>query len=114
VDWASAVFDVLACESLLLSIPRPGRVGKVTDHELIASAVAQAATGICSDRQFLGVAGRLAPLFLAPARPDPAYDRPAMMGSARRARAAQFIERVRGHRVVHDIGVIVDVGLRRR
>jgi len=36
------------------------------------------------------------------------------MGSARRARAAQFIERVRGHRVVHDIEVIVDVGLRRR
>jgi len=69
VDWASAVFDVLACESLLLGIPRPGPVGKVTDHELIASAVAQAATGICSDRQFLGVAGRLLPGYF-PRLPD--------------------------------------------
>jgi hypothetical protein len=42
-------------------IPRPGPEGKITDHELIALAVAQAATGICSDRQFLGVIGRLLP-----------------------------------------------------
>ena len=41
-----------------LSIPRPGPLGDVTDPELIALAVAQAATGLCSDRQFLGaVAG---------------------------------------------------------
>jgi hypothetical protein len=33
-----------------LSIPRPGPVGNTTDHELIALAVAQAATGVCSDR----------------------------------------------------------------
>jgi hypothetical protein len=44
-----------------LLIPRPGPPGKVTDHELIALAVAQAATGICSDRQFLGVIDRLLP-----------------------------------------------------
>jgi hypothetical protein len=42
-----------------LQVRRPGPVGKVTDAELIALAVAQAATGICSDRQFLGVIGRL-------------------------------------------------------
>lgn len=36
------------------SFPRPGPAGKVTDQELIALAVAQAVTGICSDRQFLG------------------------------------------------------------
>lgn len=43
--------------------PRPGPAGKVTDQELIALAVAQAVTGICSDRQFLGVIGRLLPGF---------------------------------------------------
>ncbi len=42
-----------------VSIPRPGPEGKITDHELIALATAQAATGICSDRQFLGVIDRL-------------------------------------------------------
>jgi hypothetical protein len=43
--------------------PRPGPAGKVTDQELVALAVAQAVTGICSDRQFLGVIGRLLPGF---------------------------------------------------
>jgi hypothetical protein len=42
---------VFACS---LSIPRPGPAGKVTDQELIALAVAQAITGLVSDRQFLG------------------------------------------------------------
>jgi hypothetical protein len=49
---------VFACA---LSIPRPGPAGKITDQELIALAVAQAAAGICSDRQFLGVIDRLLP-----------------------------------------------------
>jgi hypothetical protein len=44
-----------------LPIPRPGPTGKVTDGELIALAVAQAATGLPSDRQFLGVIDRLLP-----------------------------------------------------
>lgn len=44
-----------------LSIPRPGPVGKITDQELIALAVAQAMTGIPSDRQFLGQVARLLP-----------------------------------------------------
>lgn len=43
------------------SIPRPGPQGRVTDAELVALAVAQAATGLCSDRQFLGMIGRLLP-----------------------------------------------------
>lgn len=38
-----------------LSIPRPGPDGKITDAELIALAVAQAAMGECSDRKFLGM-----------------------------------------------------------
>jgi hypothetical protein len=38
---------------------RPGRPPTVTDGELIALAVCQAATGVCSDRQFLGLVGRL-------------------------------------------------------
>jgi hypothetical protein len=42
-----------------LSIPRSGPTGKVTDKELIALAVAQAAIGLPSDRQFLGIIGRL-------------------------------------------------------
>lgn len=57
---------VFACS---LSIPRPGPAGKVTDQELIALAVAQAATGLVSDRQFLGTIGRLLPGFF-PDLPD--------------------------------------------
>jgi hypothetical protein len=44
-----------------LSIPRPGPKGKTTDKELIALAVAQASTGLPSDRQFLGMIARLLP-----------------------------------------------------
>jgi hypothetical protein len=44
-----------------LWIPRPGPAGKITDGELIALAVAQAATGLVSDRQFLGLVDRLLP-----------------------------------------------------
>lgn len=44
-----------------LSIPRPGPVGLITDQELIALAVAQAVTGLASDRQFLGMIRRLLP-----------------------------------------------------
>jgi hypothetical protein len=40
---------VFACT---LSIPRPGPSGKITDHELIALAVAQAVAGLVSDRRF--------------------------------------------------------------
>jgi len=38
-----------------LSIPRPGPDGKITDAELIALAVAQAAMSESSDRKFLGM-----------------------------------------------------------
>ena len=38
-----------------LRIPRPGPDGRITDAELIALAVAQAAMGECSDRKFLGM-----------------------------------------------------------
>ena len=57
---------VFACS---LSIPRPGPPGRVTDQELIALAVAQAVTGLVSDRQFLGTIGRLLPGFF-PDLPD--------------------------------------------
>jgi hypothetical protein len=49
---------VFACS---LSIPRPGPVGLITDQELIALAVAQAVTGLASDRQFLWMVRRLLP-----------------------------------------------------
>jgi hypothetical protein len=49
--------------------PRPGPEGKITDAELVALAVAQAATGESSDRKFLGmIAYRLAGWF--PHLPD--------------------------------------------
>lgn len=38
-----------------------GRPPETSDEELVALAVCQASTGICSDRQFLGVVGRLLP-----------------------------------------------------
>src|SRR5438876_6787585 len=40
---------------------RPGRPALVSDAELVALAVAQAAVGISSDRQFLGLIGRVLP-----------------------------------------------------
>src|SRR5215831_2993307 len=40
---------------------RGGRPALVTDAELVALAVAQAAIGISSDRQFLGLIARLLP-----------------------------------------------------
>jgi Transposase DDE domain len=43
------------------AIPRPGPKGKVSDAELVALAVCQAAIGIPSDRQFLGLVARLLP-----------------------------------------------------
>jgi hypothetical protein len=48
-----------------LSIPRPGPRGLITDQELIALAVAQAVTGLSSDRQFLGMVRRLLPGWFA-------------------------------------------------
>jgi hypothetical protein len=44
-----------------VAIPRPGPTGKTSDAELIALAVAQAAMGIPSDRQFLGLVERALP-----------------------------------------------------
>jgi hypothetical protein len=40
---------------------RPGRRALVSDAELVALAVCQAAMGICSDRQFLGLVARVLP-----------------------------------------------------
>ena len=40
---------------------RPGRPPEVSDAELVALAVAQAAIGLSSDRQFLGLIGRVLP-----------------------------------------------------
>lgn len=43
------------------AIPRPGPKGAITDAELVALAVAQAALGVPSDRQFLGLVRKLLP-----------------------------------------------------
>ena len=45
----------------LPSLAPVGRPPLIEDEELIALAVAQAASGICSDRQFLGMVGKLLP-----------------------------------------------------
>jgi hypothetical protein len=42
-------------------IPRPGPKGESTDAELVALAVAQAAMGVPSDRQFLGIIEKVLP-----------------------------------------------------
>jgi hypothetical protein len=56
-------------------IPRPGPIGKVSDEEIVALAVAQAITGAVSDRRFLGTIDRLLPGFF-PEVPDQAqYNR---------------------------------------
>jgi hypothetical protein len=44
-----------------LAIPRRGPRGEITDAELIALAVAQAAMGVPSDRQFLGLIAKVLP-----------------------------------------------------
>lgn len=44
-----------------VAIPRPGPEGKITDAELVALAVAQAAMGVPSDRQFLGLVSKVLP-----------------------------------------------------
>ena len=44
-----------------VAIPRRGPKGKITDAELIALSVAQASMGIPSDRQFLGLVGKVLP-----------------------------------------------------
>jgi hypothetical protein len=44
-----------------LAIPRPGPSGEISDAELIALAVAQASMGVPSDRQFLGLIGKVLP-----------------------------------------------------
>jgi hypothetical protein len=58
-----------------LSIPRSGPKGKITDTELIALAAAQAATGLPSDRQFLGLIGRLLPGWFAHLPDQSQYNR---------------------------------------
>ncbi len=58
------------------SVPaRPGRPAKVSDAELVALAVCQAAMGISSDRQFLGLVGRVLPGWFAHLPDQSQYNR---------------------------------------
>jgi Transposase DDE domain len=54
---------------------RCGRPAKVTDAELVALAVCQAAMGISSDRQFLGLVGRILPGWFAHVPEQSQYNR---------------------------------------
>jgi hypothetical protein len=61
---ADAETLVVAAYVFAKELPSPARLGRppaIEDEELIALAVAQAASGICSDRQFLGMVDRLLP-----------------------------------------------------
>jgi hypothetical protein len=57
------------------AIPRSGPPGLITDSELVALAVAQAVIGVPSDRQFLGVVGKLLPGFFAHLPDQSQYNR---------------------------------------
>lgn len=59
----------------LLPVPRRGRPAQVTDAELIALAVGQAVMGICSDRQYLGLVGKVLPGFFPRLPSQPQYNR---------------------------------------
>jgi hypothetical protein len=77
--------------------------------ELNALTVAQA------DRQSMHRPGEEPPIADGPLRPlsrlvDPGYDRSAMLRSARRAGAEQFIARVRDRQFVKNVEVLTDLG----
>ena len=57
ICWGVDATHVIAAYVFAASfpIPRPGPEGKITDAELVALAVAQAAMGEPSDRKFLGM-----------------------------------------------------------
>lgn len=57
------------------AIPRPGPRGEITDPELVALAVAQAAMGIPSDRQFLGLVAYRLPGWFPHLPCQPQYNR---------------------------------------
>jgi hypothetical protein len=56
-------------------IARPGPIGKVTNEEIVALAVAQAITGAVSDRRFLGTIDRLLPGFFPDVPGQAQYNR---------------------------------------
>lgn len=57
------------------AIPRPGPKGAITDAEIVAMAAAQAAMGVSSDRQFLGLVGRVLPGWFPRLPSQPQYNR---------------------------------------
>lgn len=57
------------------AIPRRGPKGEITDAELVALAVAQAAIGVPSDRQFLGLVGKVLPGWFPSLPSQPQYNR---------------------------------------
>ena len=85
-----------------LSIPRPGPSGLITDQELIALAVAQAVTGLPSDRQFLRMVRRLLPGWFAHLPDQTQFNRrlrrPTHITTVQIDRAADPRRRPRHHR----------------
>jgi hypothetical protein len=60
-DLEALVIAGYVCADEYTVAARLGRPAKVSDAELVALAVCQAAMGISSDRQFLGLVGRVLP-----------------------------------------------------
>jgi Transposase DDE domain len=60
-DLETLVVAAYYFADLLPAPRRRGPRGRVSDPELVALAVCQAAMGVCSDRQFLGLVGKVLP-----------------------------------------------------
>ena len=91
---------VVAAYVFAAEYPVPARCGRpplTTDAELVALAVCQAAIGIGSDRQFLGLVGRVLPGWFPHLREQSQYNRRlrALVGllSAVQQRLARWLDR---------------------
>jgi hypothetical protein len=94
----------------LRSPRRKGRPCRVSDEELIALAVCQAITGITSDRQFLGIVGKLLPGWFPRLPSQSQYNRRLRMLAPRMVWVQQRIsELIAGTRVRVADGTLVGV-----
>ena len=93
-----------------LAIPRRGPRGEITDAELIALAVAQAAMGVPSDRQFLGLIAKVLPGWFPHLPSQSQYNRRLRrLASAIAAVQLRIAELIATHELVIADGTLVGV-----